>query len=52
MWLLLEDCLDDGGLFGGCFAEVASRGVEGGVAEQGLDLGDVGSAVPICRRMA
>jgi len=45
MWLLLEDCLDDGGLFGCAGAEVAGRGVEGGVTEQGLDLRDVGATL-------
>jgi len=45
MWLLLEDCLDNGGLFGCAGAEVAGRGVEGRVTEQGLDLRDVGATL-------
>ena len=43
--LLVEDCFDDGGLLGCAGAEVARRGVKGGVAEQGLDLGGIGAAL-------
>lgn len=42
---LLEHGFDDGGLFGGAGAEVAGAGFDGGVVEQGLDLGDVGAAL-------
>jgi hypothetical protein len=37
--LLVEDALDDGGDLGGAGAEVPGAGVQGGVAEEGLDLG-------------
>ena len=42
---MVEDCFDDGGGFGGAGAEVSGGAVECGVAEQGLDLGDVGAAL-------
>lgn len=41
---LVEDAVDDGGLLGCASAEIPSRGVEGGVAEEGLDLSDVSTA--------
>jgi hypothetical protein len=42
---LLEDAVDDGGLFGVAGAEVAVGGFDGGVAEKCLDLGGVGAAL-------
>jgi hypothetical protein len=42
--LLVEDALDDGGLFGGPGAEVPGGGFQRAVAEQGLDLGGVSTA--------
>ena len=46
MRLLVEDALDDGGGgLGGAGAEVPGAGVQGGVAEEGLDLGGVGAAL-------
>jgi hypothetical protein len=43
--LLVEDVLDDGGGLGGAGADVPGAGVQGGVAEEGLDLGGVGAAL-------
>ena len=43
--LLVEDALDDGGGLGRAGAEVPGAGVQGGVAEEGLDLSDVGAAL-------
>jgi hypothetical protein len=43
--LLVEDALDDGSGLGGAGAEVPGAGVQGGVAEEGLDLGGVGAAL-------
>jgi hypothetical protein len=42
---VIEDPLDDGGVLGWSGAEVPGRGVDGGVAEEGLDLGGVGPAL-------
>lgn len=41
----VEDVVDDALQFGGAGAEVAAGGVQGGVAEEGLDVGDVGAAL-------
>ena len=41
----IEDPLDYRGGFGGSGAEVAGGGIERGVTEEGLDLGDVGAAL-------
>lgn len=46
---MIEDPLDDGGVLGRSGAEVPGRGVDGGVAEEGLDLGGVGSALAEAR---
>jgi len=43
---VLKYAFDDGGVLGGAGAEVAGSGVEGGMAEEGLDLGRVGAALP------
>ena len=45
MRLLVEDTLNDGGGLGGAGAEVPGAGVQGGLAEEGLDLGGVGAAL-------
>ena len=45
MRLLVEDALDDGGGLGAAGTEVSGAGVQGGVAEEGLDLGGVGAAL-------
>ncbi len=42
---LLEDAVDDGGLLGVAGAEVAGGGLDGGMAEESLDLGGVGAAL-------
>jgi hypothetical protein len=42
---LLEDAVDDGGLFGVAGAEVAGGGFDGGLAEERLDLCGVGAAL-------
>lgn len=47
--LVAEDALDDGGVLGRAGPEVPGRGVDGGVAEQGLDLGGVGAALAQAR---
>jgi hypothetical protein len=40
-----EDGVDDGGLLGGFGAEVAGAGLDGGVVQRGLDLGDTGPSL-------
>jgi hypothetical protein len=42
---VVEDPLDDSGVLGWSGAEVPGRGVDGGVAEECLDLGGIGSAL-------
>lgn len=44
--LLVEDAFDDGGLLGGAGPEVPAGVLDRRVAEQGLDLGGVGAALP------
>lgn len=42
---LLEDAVDEGGQFGTPGAGVPSGGLDGGLAEERLDLGGVGAAL-------
>jgi len=42
---VIEDALDHGGVLGCSGAEVPGRSVDGGVSEQGLDLGGVGATL-------
>jgi hypothetical protein len=49
---LLENALDDFGLFGLAGAEVAGSGLDGGQTEEGLDLGGVGSALAQAGRVS
>ena len=46
---VVEDPLDDSGVLGWSGAEVPGRGVDGGVAEECLNLAGIGSALAEAR---